>query len=66
MQTIKCERCGNSGIKFGQTFINVERKTYIKCCEHCNNVKEEVKTDFFCSEKCYDDYLRDCMEHGDF
>ena len=62
MQVIRCKNCGNSHVEFGNTSVTVKYTTNIKCCEHCNNIKEEVKTDFFCCVKCYDNYIQECLK----
>lgn len=66
MQIVRCEVCKKSSIGFGNTYVTVIRKKHIKCCEHCNNTRDETSSQFFCSEDCYNGYIRECIEHGDF
>lgn len=58
MQIIHCKNCGQSNIGFGNTCVNVEYKTHYKTCEHCNNTRTDTKSDFFCSIKCFEEYMR--------
>lgn len=66
MQIIKCKNCGNSHVGFDKTFVNVEFKTNIRCCDHCNNIREEIKSIFYCSVECYHNSLKNDIKRGDF
>jgi len=57
MQIIECENCGGSTISFGVVSVNVDlsKSTY---CEHCRESKEERQKHFFCSLKCFEEYLK--------
>ena len=59
MQVIKCKTCGGESIPFGQWSVNVKYTNTKQCCKSCNNTTTETKSDFFCSESCFTEWMID-------
>lgn len=52
-----CKNCNSSIIPLGGTSVNVEL-VICSWCEHCRETKEEIQRHFFCSVKCFNDYMK--------
>ncbi len=57
MQIIKCKYCGKSNIEFGETSVTINFNKTIRCCKSCNNTNTETHNEFFCSTKCFRNYM---------
>ncbi len=59
VQVIFCKTCGGDTIGFGNTSITVNYSVHKKVCDHCNHVDETEWGDFFCSEKCFKEWMKE-------
>lgn len=57
MQIIHCDECGGSNIGLGSVAVNVEL-TEAAHCPMCYQTKANTTRYFFCSEKCFDRYIK--------
>jgi hypothetical protein len=57
MEIVYCKNCGGSSIPFNGTYVNVELRGS-KWCEHCQNSKDQSQHHFFCSVKCFNEYMK--------
>ena len=58
MQVINCKTCGNPYIGFNITSVTVNYNTTRRSCKCCNHTTTDTKSDFFCSIKCFEEYMR--------
>jgi hypothetical protein len=56
IQVIGCTNCGDSHIELNSIYVDI---TFNKSswCEHCGENKTQQQTYFFCSEKCFYNYI---------
>jgi len=57
LEIIRCKNCGNSSIPLGAITINVTLKKHT-WCEHCKNSDTAEQHAFFCSNKCFHEYMK--------
>jgi hypothetical protein len=56
MREIHCENCGNSTIEFESVIVDVKFKKQT-FCDHCYQTHSQEQYHFFCSEKCFKEYM---------
>lgn len=56
MQIVTCKQCHGRIEMLNKVAVTVLYKSYKRCCDHCNNMKDETKSNYFCSEQCFEDY----------
>jgi hypothetical protein len=57
MQIIHCDECGGTNIGLGSVSVNVEL-TEATHCSKCYQTKSNTTSYFFCSEKCFNRYIK--------
>ena len=61
IQIVKCDECGGESIAMDAVSVNVElHKSHF--CDKCYNSKTESQRYFFCSEKCFQIYIRKVVD----
>ena len=57
MQIIHCDECGGTGIGLDSVAVDVNlNKSH--ACDMCRNTKTDTTQYFFCSQKCFDRYIK--------
>jgi len=56
IQIVKCENCGGENIELGAVSVYVQllRSNW---CDHCHHTNERKQNYFFCSLKCFHNYM---------
>lgn len=57
MQIIKCDNCNGESIGLNDVSVHVEMSK-AHHCKHCYHTKTDTKTYFFCSDKCFKEYIK--------
>jgi YHS domain-containing protein len=57
MRIMQCDNCDGEIVKLGDVSVTVEMSKSNQC-KHCYQSKTETKTYFFCSEKCFKEYIK--------
>ena len=58
MQIVKCDQCGGSHIGLGEVSIDVSMNK-ADVGDACNQTHTDTTSYFFCSEKCFKEYILD-------
>lgn len=57
-----CEYCGNQVVPMNQTYVDIKLTNY-SWCEHCRERKEKSESHFFCSKKCFIDFMVENLDN---
>ena len=56
MQIVPCENCGGTVIGLNEVSVNVTLSKN-KWCHHCNQTRIDQQDHFFCSIKCFENFI---------